>query len=190
MAADPFAIVLRDGKKVDALTDAALKRAEKILGYTLTITQGSYNTTVAASKGTHDGGGVVDLMPWDRERKVRALRAVGFAAWFRPAIPGLWPAHIHAVHIGHAKLAPVAFRQVQAYLDHRNGLKDNGPDVDPGWVGDARYTVELFRAEARRVWIAEQIAAKRAKVTEKKTLIARLRERIKALRAERKGLPK
>lgn len=183
MAADPFAIVLRDGKKVDALTDAALKRAEKRLGYTLTITQGSYNTTVAASKGTHDGGGVVDLMPWDRERKVRALRAVGFAAWFRPAIPGLWPAHIHAVHIGHAKLAPVAFRQVQAYLDHRNGLKDNGPDVDPGWVGDARYTVELFRAEAQRVRINERVAAKKSRIGE-------LWGQVKALRLKRKALPK
>ena len=181
---DPYVILLRDGKKVDALTDAALKRAEKRLGYSLTITQGSYNAGgVAASAGTHDGGGVVDLMPWDWQNKVTALRAVGFAAWYRPAIPGLWPSHCHAVLIGHAKLAPVAFRQVQAYLARRDGLKDNGPDSDPGWTNTARYTVESFKADAQRVRITERVTAKKSR-------IATLRDQIRALRAKRKALPK
>lgn len=187
---DPYVILLRDGKKVDALTDAALRRAEKALGYPLTITQGSYNTTVAASAGTHDGGGVVDLMPWDRDRKVAALRAVGFAAWYRPAVPGLWPAHIHSVLIGHAKLAPVAFRQVQAYLAGRNGLKDNGPDTDPGWTGGVRYTVESFAADMARARIAEHVAAKQAKIAAKKSVVARLRGQIRVLREKMAGLPK
>ena len=182
--ADPYAIVLRDGKKVDALTDGALKRAEAELGYPLTITQGSYNTGgVAASAGTHDGGGVVDLMPWDREAKVKALRAVGFAAWFRPAIPGLWPAHIHAVLIGHAKLAPVAFRQVQAYLARRDGLKGNGPDVDPGWTNTVRYTVESFKADVLR-------AEFRARITRKQTKRRTLKGQILALRDRLRGLPR
>src|SRR5690348_13523061 len=117
MPADPYAIVLRDGKKVDALTDGALKRAEKILGRKIPVTQGSYNAGgVSASAGTHDGGGVVDVPAWQADETVIALRAVGFAAWHRPAVAGLWPAHIHAVLIGNAKLAPVAARQVQAYL--------------------------------------------------------------------------
>lgn len=178
---DPYAIVLRDGKKVDALTDAALKRAEKALGYSLTVTQGSYNTTVAASAGTHDGGGCVDLMPWDRDRKVTALRSVGFAAWYRPAIAGLWPAHIHAVLIGHRDLAPVAFRQVQAYLQRRDGLKSNAPDADPGWTNTARYTLEAFRADAQRELIDARIDKKQAR---RRTL----REEIKALWAKRKAL--
>lgn len=187
---DPYAILLRDGKKVDALTDGALKRAEKILGYSLTVTQGSYNTTVAASKGTHDGGGCVDLMPWDHENKVKALRAVGFAAWYRPAIPDLWPSHCHAVLIGHAKLAPVAFRQVQAYLARRNGLKDNGPDVDPGWTNIARYTVEAFKADVKREALNERITAKktaRQMVLEQARL---LREQIKRLAEKRAELRK
>jgi hypothetical protein len=180
--ADPYAIVLRDGKKVDALTDGALKRAEADLGYPLTITQGSYNEGgVAASAGTHDGGGVVDLMPWDRDRKVKALRAVGFAAWFRPAIPGLWPAHIHAVLIGHAKLAPVAFRQVQAYLARRDGLKGNGPDVDPGWTNVARYTVEAFKADVLREELKARIARKRTKRQALRDQIDRLRNRLRGL---------
>ena len=145
MPQDPYAIVTRDGKKVDAITDAALRVAEKRLGYTLSITQGSYNAgKVAASAGTHDGGGVVDLMPWDWQNKVIVLRSVGFAAWYRPAIAGLWPAHIHAVLIGHAKLAPSAANQVNAYLSKRDGLKNNGPDVDPGWVGTARFDWQRF----------------------------------------------
>lgn len=180
--ADPYAIVLRDGKKVDALTDGALKRAEVALGYPLTITQGSYNAGgVAASAGTHDGGGVVDLMPWDRERKVKALRAVGFAAWFRPAIPGLWPAHIHAVLIGHGRLAPVAFRQVQAYLARRDGLKANGPDVDPGWTNVARYTVQAWRNDLEREHLAERIEQKRDR---RRSLLAE----IKRLVLKRKSL--
>lgn len=125
----PYSIVLRDGKKVDAITDAALKSTEATLGYELTVVQGSYNAGgVDASAGTHDGGGVVDLLPWDYVNKIRALRRIGFAAWYRPEIPGLWGPHIHAVLIGNKKLAPVASRQVAAYLAGRDGLASNGPD--------------------------------------------------------------
>lgn len=140
MPLNPLAKITRDGKTVDRLTDAALSAAERKLGYGLSVVQGSYNPAkVAASAGTHDLGGVVDLMPWDAERKVKALRAVGFAAWHRPAIPGLWAAHIHAVLIGHPNLAPSAARQVDAYLARRDGLKSNLPDTDPGWVASARF---------------------------------------------------
>lgn len=148
MPIDPLERLTRDGKTVDRITDAALKKAEKRLGYSLTITQGSYNAgKVAASAGTHDLGGVVDLMPWDWENKVTVLRAVGFAAWFRPAIPGLWPAHIHAVLIGHPKLAASAARQVTAYLAKTDGLKSNLPDVDPGWTNSARFDWDAYAAD-------------------------------------------
>lgn len=181
-APDPYAILLRDGKKVDALTDGALRRAEKILGYTLTVRQGSYNFGgVKASAGTHDDGGVVDLLPWDHDNKVKALRAVGFAAWYRPALPGVWSAHIHAVLIGHAKLSPSAFRQVQAYIARRNGLKSNGPDVDPGWTNTVRYTVESFKADVLR-------AEFRARITRKQTKRRTLKEQIVALRDRLRGL--
>ena len=128
----PYDLVKRDGKTVDALTDRALKAAEKILGYDLTIVQGSYNAGgVGASAGTHDGGGVVDLLPWDWQRKVRALRRVGFAAWHRTPAQGPWGEHIHAVLIGNTKLSPSAQRQVTAYLAGRNGLANNGKDDGP-----------------------------------------------------------
>lgn len=162
---DPYGRTTRDGKVVDNITNAALKAAEKRLGYKLSVVQGSYNAgKVAASAGTHDLGGVVDLMPWDWENKVRALRAVGFAAWYRPTIPGLWSAHVHAVLINHSMLAPSAARQVEAYLDRRDGLKGNSPDTDPGWTGTARFSYRDFLAEQelRRDLKETQGSARRA----------------------------
>lgn len=125
-----YDIVTHDGKRVDALTKAAIVEAEKRLGYELSITQGSYNAgAVSASAGTHDGGGVIDLRAWDWPNKVRVLRDVGFAAWYRDPSEGPWPAHIHAVLIGNERLAPSAARQVEAYYAGRNGLANYGPDT-------------------------------------------------------------
>lgn len=122
-------------KTVDWKTRAALEEAERRLGYPLTIVQGSYNAGgVSQSAGTHDGGGVVDLLAWDWQRKVRVLRAVGFAAWYRPTIQGLWNAHIHAVMIDHGQLSASAARQVAAYRAGRDGLKSNR--VDGFWRPD------------------------------------------------------
>jgi GH25 family lysozyme M1 (1,4-beta-N-acetylmuramidase) len=121
-----------DTKKyvVDWKTRAALEEAERRLGYTLTLFQGSYNTTVKASGGTHDGGGVVDLAPADHEHKVKVLRAIGFAAWYRPKTVD-WDPHIHAVLVGHEKLSPEAQRQVVQYRNGTNGLKSRAPDATP-----------------------------------------------------------
>ena len=128
----PYTLTTHDGKTVDELTHQALLECERRLGYELTIVQGSYNKgKVGASAGTHDGGGVVDLAPWDWQHKVHVLRAVGWAAWHRPAIPGLWGEHIHAVLIGNVKMSPSAANQVVAYRNGRNGLADNAPD--PTW---------------------------------------------------------
>jgi hypothetical protein len=56
-------------KTVDRMTAQALDKAARRLGYPLTIVQGSYHRGVGASAGTHDGGGVVDLAPWDADRR-------------------------------------------------------------------------------------------------------------------------
>jgi GH25 family lysozyme M1 (1,4-beta-N-acetylmuramidase) len=119
-------------KRVDWLTRAALEEAERRLGYRLTVVQGSYNNgRVKASGPTHDGGGVVDLLAWDWKHKVRVLREIGFAAWYRPTRPGLWGAHIHAVLIGHPRLDPSAAAQVVAYRAGRDGLKGGRVDDFP-----------------------------------------------------------
>jgi hypothetical protein len=90
---------------------------------------------VAASAGTHAGGGVVDLVPASNPN-VGALRAVGFAAWNRGAAwgsPSFSP-HIHAVALGDPTVSPGAANQVMSYLAGGNGLADGGPDNYGGGI--------------------------------------------------------
>lgn len=107
------------------------------------IMQGSYNPgRVAASFGTHDGGGAIDMsirsrVDWsvlseDIWPMIRALRVAGFAAWLRDTgelYPGS-PIHIHAVAIGDAELSEAARGQIDGefgYLRGYNGLpQDDG----------------------------------------------------------------
>lgn len=157
----PLDRVSHGGKTVDRLTQLALLLAEERLGYTLTVVQGCYNTGVGTSAGTHDRGGVVDLAPADYERKVITLRRIGFAAYYRPELyrggVRLWPAHIHAVMVGHPDLSPAAARQVDAYLAGRNALADNGPDPHTRayvkarfrWSTGAGHTIAAARLLAR-----------------------------------------
>lgn len=126
---EAYEIVYYRGARVDRMTAQALSRMEARLGYELTIIQGSYNTGVGASAGTHDGGGAVDLAPWDWQRKVRAGRDIGFAMWYRSSAEGPWPNHIHGILIGNEKASPDAKAQVAAYKSGRNGLANNGPDT-------------------------------------------------------------
>lgn len=141
MSDDRYELTTHDGKTVDKYTDWNLRQAEKKLGYPLTIVQGSYHKGVGASAGTHDGGGVVDLLPWDWQNKVHVLRELGFAAWHRPAIRGTWSEHIHAVLIGNTKASSAAKAQVLAYKNGRDGLRSNRPDYfwRPTVIKDAEY---------------------------------------------------
>lgn len=129
---DPLARPLWRGRtNVDAITAAAIEKAEEIGGHEFTVTQGSYQNTVSASAGTHDGGGAVDLGWCGHVGCVLALRKAGFAAWHRNPSQGPWPDHIHAVLVDHPLLAPSAARQVVSYRDGRNGLASNGADDGP-----------------------------------------------------------
>ncbi|TGN65872.1 hypothetical protein EXE59_19385 [Nocardioides eburneiflavus] len=131
----PFALTEfgdRNPKVVDWMTRAALEEVERRLDYRLTVVQGSYNNgRVKASGPTHDGGGVVDLLDWDWRRKVRVLREVGFAAWYRAERPGSWGPHIHAILIGHPRLDPSAAAQVVAYRAGLDGLRGRRVDDFP-----------------------------------------------------------
>jgi hypothetical protein len=186
----PYDKTTYDGNTVDWLTRAALEATAKRLGYAdgLTITQGSYNAGgVAASSGTHDGGGVVDLAPFDHVAKVRELRRTGFAAWYRPAIPGLWPAHIHAVLIGNAKLAPSARRQVSAYLARRDGLAGNGPDNGPRDFVNRRYR---WRRGEKRINRARDLLARARAQLAHGTRGYAVRPALKAIGVAYESLPK
>ena len=129
---DPLARPLWRGRtNVDAITAAAIEKAEEIGGHEFVVTQGSYQNTVSASAGTHDGGGAVDLRWCGHVGCILALRKAGFAAWHRNPSQGPWPDHTHAVLVDHPKLAPSAARQVDSYRAGRNGLANNGADDGP-----------------------------------------------------------
>lgn len=125
------------GFREDLRTTVMIVAAEKI-GGPLKVTQGGFNAGgVKASAGTHDRAGVVDfsvrgLTLAQINRRVRALRTVGFAAWHRFPSEGPWGQHIHAVAVGCDNLAPVAARQVIALRHGRNGLRSNRPDRHRG----------------------------------------------------------
>lgn len=121
------------GKRLNTRTRDMILAAEKILGYQLSIIQGSYNAGgVAASAGTHDGGGAADV--WGKggshvATEVAALRKVGFAAWGRTPSQGPWGYHIHCIAINDAELSSGARAQVVDYKNGRNGLASNGRDT-------------------------------------------------------------
>jgi hypothetical protein len=133
----PGAKIQRDGYVVDARTQAMLAEAQRLLGYKLVLSQGSYNPGGdPTSAGTHDGGGVVDISVTgmtaaQRTAVARALRQVGFAAWIRNPSQADWPWHIHAAAINDTDLSSEAQHQIGDYYLGMNGLANRGPDDGP-----------------------------------------------------------
>lgn len=129
-----------DGKTLNQRTADMLSRAEARLGENLYVVQGSYNTGVSQSAGTHDGGGAIDVSPTSNPSAVvKALRDSGFAAWHRTANQGDWAEHIHAIAIGDPELSSGARAQVAEYYAGYDGLAGSGrdtgyrPDPIPVW---------------------------------------------------------
>lgn len=142
------------GFSFDERTVEMIKWAEKTAGFKFRITQGSYSTGVAASAGTHDGGGVVDfsvrLMTEKRRAKmVKALKDAGFAAWYRKIEQGFDSNHVHAVAIGCTDLALLAKKQVTDYDKGLDGLKGHQPDPtyrpDPKVKWDSKTGAPVVR---------------------------------------------
>lgn len=140
----PYAHTTWNGLTVDNRTASALREVQRRVGHPVTITQGSPNTSVNASGQTHAGGGAVDVNVNGLSRRqikklVRAMRAVGFAAWYRPTIPGLWGHHIHAILLGHRTASAAAKSQMVAYRNHRDGLVSNNWDSTWRPKGNRRW---------------------------------------------------
>lgn len=135
-----MARVVFEGFTMDARTRDMLEATREICWAPLAITQGAYNSSVAASGGTHDGGGVIDirattLTAAQRVEAVASLRKIGFAAWLRTPAQSDWPYHIHCVAVGCPDLSLAAKAQVVDYKNGRNGLASHGPDDGPrNWV--------------------------------------------------------
>jgi hypothetical protein len=158
---DDYTVTWVNGSQLNARTLVMLDYAQALyqaqggtIDFRLAITQGSYNQgVVAASFGTHDGGGAVDLSVRHRvdwtvltdqiDPMIRALRLAGFAAWLRDTnelYPNS-PIHIHAVAVGDRDASPEARAQIDGtfgYLRGFNGLPQmNGiplPDTYGGPV--------------------------------------------------------
>ncbi|WP_447643152.1 hypothetical protein [Nocardioides zeae] len=132
-----MARVVFEGKRLDDTTRDRLVHARKVSGLALVVTQGGYNAGgVAASAGTHDGGGVLDIRTRglsleDKKRAVLVLRQAGFVAWLRTVAQGFDVEHIHAVELASTTLSAAAQRQVDAWRKGRNGLASNRPDDGP-----------------------------------------------------------
>lgn len=125
-----------------------------------TIFQGSYHPGVSQSGGTHDGGGAIDVSPFNWEQRVHALRAVGFCAWHRPAIPNVWGEHIHAILRGDREMSLAAHEQVVQYDQHTDGLAGHGPDTFPFHPEDVRFDYPAYVAEQKRLKARAARAAK------------------------------
>lgn len=123
------------------LDDRSAKMMEEVAQNTGKIyvhpTQGCYNAGgVAASAGTHDRGGAIDiaaanLAQSEREKIVLEMRRVGWAAWLRTPYQSDWPWHIHGIAVGCSDLSAGAAAQVRDYFNGRNGLASGAPDDGP-----------------------------------------------------------
>ena len=125
-----------DGVTLNYRTLEMLTAAERRLGFTTVLTQGSYTAANPDSGSTHAGGGALDvratgLSSATRDRIVYRLRRIGFAAWLRTPAQGDWPYHIHAIAIGDREMSPAARQQVIDYRNGLNGLANKGPDDGP-----------------------------------------------------------
>ena len=96
----------------------------------LDVTQGGYNRGgVAASAGTHDGGGVIDTGQYS-DAALRVWRSWGVITWHRTPAQG-FSHHAHGVWHDCPHQSAGAQAQVDAYFAGRNGLANNGRDDGP-----------------------------------------------------------
>lgn len=143
-ASKPYAKRTWRGKPFDNRTVSALKWVEqKYIEVApkkrapLVFYQGSYSTGASPnSKGTHDGGGAVDVNVSGMTHKqkmalVKWFRKGGWSAWLRPRMSDTWPEHIHAILRGHRTASAGAQAQVVSYERHRDGLA--GDNWDSTW---------------------------------------------------------
>jgi hypothetical protein len=135
--------------RVNQATDDALREAFRLFRKTYTrvplprMTQGGMfglGGGADASAGTHDGGGTADFISGDFSRLqylhfVTCLRLVGFAAWLRPYVEGLWPTHVHLVRIGDDSLSKGAYNQTVDFKNGLTGLASKRKDTLHEWVG-------------------------------------------------------
>lgn len=137
------------GVTVNRRTAAMLGHAVKIAKTAFSMFQGSYTSAVAASGGTHSGGGAVDLGP-AKDSIVGALRASGFAAWRRTPAEGFSP-HIHGIAVGDPTMSAAAAQQVKDFNRGLNGLAGGGKDTYTAPGGTSGKSVAAAKATGKNM---------------------------------------
>jgi hypothetical protein len=116
------------------LEDTIARLGKRFPNAQLIVIQPPWNDGVTASAGTHDKCACFDVQivgfSWIAAQNF--LRSNGWAAWYRPAIAGLWGDHIHMVSLGcTAPRGALVPGQVADYYARLDGLKGHAPD--PTW---------------------------------------------------------
>lgn len=150
--------VVFEGRRTTVRTVAMLREARRLFTARTgrrppAISQGGYNGGgVSASAGTHDrdaldfrtaGWPASVQRAWER-----ALRDVGFAAWWRPYRWNVWPEHCHAIPKG-GDVSRGAANQVRAFRAKRDGLVSNAYDSTIGTL--ATKTWEQYLSTRKKV---------------------------------------
>jgi len=160
------------------LQKLAKKKGKK---YEFRIIQGSFNSSVPASAGTHDYDACLDVqivgMDWYQAQKW--LRKQGWAAWVR--VPPTFSYHIHMISLPPYKLNWV-YRvgqyvpgQVEDYYAHKSGLVGSAPD-NTWHPKNIRKTIFSYRK-----WIA--IIATRRQIDRLSKKLSEARRKMKRLRS-------
>jgi len=141
------------------------------------VVQGSYNAGgVAASGGTHDGGGALDISVYglgDTTQKkwhVKQGRLAGFMAYYRPTLPGVWNEHIHAGALGDPDASSGLQNQFAEYRNGGDALVGGAPDPDPK-VHPIRVYPKVTHKKVNMVTVYRQFRVKNPK---KRTAVARV----------------
>lgn len=127
----------------------------RIRGYpslkSITVMQGSFNTTVAASAGTHRLADCVDLSAFDWKKKDRIFRSIGGAIFHRTPAQG-FPPHCHMVRMYSAGMAWLATAQDKAYRASASNGLGNLSHKDTEWMPRYRGVKHLSGPESGQ-WI-------------------------------------
>lgn len=134
-------------------------RVDQKVSGKLVIVQGAFVTGTAASAGTHDKAGCLDIRTWnltndERFVAIREARRLMAAAWYRHPGQNFDP-HIHWVLIGDQPMASLAAAQVDMYRKGFNGLgwyehKDDFPYRPPKITDYAYQEDDMFEKEDRQ----------------------------------------
>jgi hypothetical protein len=107
---------------------------EGVIRFNIDIYQGGYNTTVVASKGTHDEGGNTDVGQYSFAA-LKIWREMGWAMQHRTKAQGFSGDHGHGWPVGCPHLSEGAEWQASEWNLYRNGLRSRGRVTGPAPTG-------------------------------------------------------